>query len=203
MKSQKFAKDVLTCPSKTKCFPPRVSLPPDDEWFLTNLVPGSVFIPQTQHYFPQSIRFLGQDGGLSSPMRLKSIRHFVPLFRTSLLWSFRTSTNTMATLETLNFDNLALHSLPIDKETQNVIRQVKDACFTLVKPTKVNNPTLVAYSQEALSLLDLPPSEVTRPDFVQYMSGDKILPGSQTAAHCYCGHQQGYFSGQLGDGAAM
>lgn len=203
MKSQKFAKDVLTCPSKTKCFPPRVSLPSDDEWFLTNLVPGSVFIPQTKHYFPQSIRFLGQDGGLSSPTRLKSIRHFVPLFRTSLLWSFRTSTNTMATLETLNFDNLALHSLPIDKETQNVIRQVKDACFTLVKPTKVNNPTLVAYSQEALSLLDLPPSEVTRPDFVQYMSGDKILPGSQTAAHCYCGHQQGYFSGQLGDGAAM
>ena len=27
----------------------------------------------------------------------------------------------MATLETLKFDNLALRSLPIDKETQNVI----------------------------------------------------------------------------------
>lgn len=87
----------------------------------------------------------------------------------------------MTTLETLNFDNLALHSLPIDSETQNVIRQVKDACFSLVEPTSVNNPTLVAYSQEALSLLDLPPSEVKRPGFVQYMSGNKILPGSQTA----------------------
>ena len=95
----------------------------------------------------------------------------------------------MATLETLKFDNLALRSLPIDKETQNVIRQVEDACFTLVDPTPVRNPTLVSYSANALSLLDLPQSEVTRPEFVQYMSGNKLLEGSQTA-HRYCGHQQ-------------
>jgi len=109
----------------------------------------------------------------------------------------------MATLETLKFDNLALRSLPIDKETQNVIRQVEGACFTLVDPTPVRKPSLVSYSLNALSLLDLSQSEVTRPEFVQYMSGNKLLGGSQTAAHCYCGHQQGYFSGQLGDGAAM
>ena len=109
----------------------------------------------------------------------------------------------MATLETLKFDNLALRSLPIDKETQNVIRQVEGACFTLVDPTPVRNPSLVSCSLNALSLLDLSQSEVTRPEFVQYMSGNKLLGGSQTAAHCYCGHQQGYFSGQLGDGAAM
>lgn len=109
----------------------------------------------------------------------------------------------MATLETLSFNNLALRSLPIDKDTQNVIRQVKGACFTLVKPTPVENPTLVSYSSDALALLDLPPSEVNRPEFVQYMSGNKLLRGSQTAGHCYCGHQQGYFSGQLGDGAVM
>ena len=29
------------------------------------------------------------------------------------------------------------------------------------------------------------------------------MPGSETAAHCYCGHQFGVFAGQLGDGAAM
>ena len=33
--------------------------------------------------------------------------------------------STMATLETLNFDNLALKSLPIDPEEDNFIRQVK------------------------------------------------------------------------------
>ena len=109
----------------------------------------------------------------------------------------------MATLETLNFNNLALRSLPIEKNTRNVIRQVEGACFTLVGPTPVNNPTLVCHSLNALSLLDLSPSEVNRPEFVQYVSGNKLLRGSQTAAHCYCGHQQGYFSGQLGDGAVM
>ncbi len=57
-------------------------------------------------------------------------------------------------------------------------------------------------------------------------SGNKIIPGTEPAAHCYCGHQFGYFSyvclllvadlnwcvslsifvccsGQLGDGATM
>ena len=126
------------------------------------------------------------------------MNHITDNFITSMLHQ-----GLMATLETLTFKNLALRSLPIDKETKNVIRQVEAACFTLVEPTPVNNPTLVSYSSSALSLLDLPQSEVNRPEFVQYMSGNKLLRGSQTAAHCYCGHQQGYFSGQLGDGAAM
>ena len=39
--------------------------------------------------------------------------------------------------------------------------------------------------------------------FVQYFGGNSIMEGSQPAAHCYCGHQFGYFSGQLGDGAAI
>lgn len=33
--------------------------------------------------------------------------------------------------------------------------------------------------------------------------GNKLLPGAEPAAHCYCGFQFGYFSGQLGDGATM
>ena len=33
--------------------------------------------------------------------------------------------------------------------------------------------------------------------------GNRKLEGSVTAAHCYCGHQFGHFSGQLGDGAAI
>jgi uncharacterized protein YdiU (UPF0061 family) len=35
------------------------------------------------------------------------------------------------------------------------------------------------------------------------LSGNKLLPGSETASHCYCGHQFGVFAGQLGDGAAI
>ena len=40
-------------------------------------------------------------------------------------------------------------------------------------------------------------------ELADYFSGNKLLDGSETAAHCYCGHQFGYFSGQLGDGAAI
>ena len=109
----------------------------------------------------------------------------------------------MATLETLNLDNLALRCLPIDKEVKNYVRQVPGACFSRVEPTPVENATTVAYSTTAMSLLDLPEPELQRYDFAEFFSGNKLLPGTEPAAHCYCGHQFGYFSGQLGDGAAM
>ncbi|KAG2449256.1 hypothetical protein HYH02_006001 [Chlamydomonas schloesseri] len=107
------------------------------------------------------------------------------------------------TLETLNTDNLSLRALPVDPVEGGPVRQVEGACFSRVKPTPVNNPQLVVASPEALALLDIPASEISRPDFAQYFSGNKLLPGTDPAAHCYCGHQFGYFSGQLGDGATM
>ena len=109
----------------------------------------------------------------------------------------------MATLETLHMDNLALRSLPIDQELKNYVRQVSGACFSRVEPTPVENPSTVAFSRSAMSLLDLSEDELQRDDFSEFFSGNKILPGAEPSAHCYCGHQFGYFSGQLGDGATM
>uniref|UniRef100_A0A8C7I6N1 Selenoprotein O n=1 Tax=Oncorhynchus kisutch TaxID=8019 RepID=A0A8C7I6N1_ONCKI len=34
------------------------------------------------------------------------------------------------------------------------------------------------------------------------VNGSKVMPGSEPAAHCYCGHQFGSFAGQLRDRAA-
>lgn len=109
----------------------------------------------------------------------------------------------MATLETINFDNKVLKSLPLDTSEENHPRQVRGACFSLVKPTPLANPETVAYSTSAFELIDVPERELQRDDFAEYFSGNKHLPGSKTAAHCYCGHQFGYFAGQLGDGATM
>ncbi|KAL8622008.1 hypothetical protein ACOMHN_035536 [Nucella lapillus] len=109
----------------------------------------------------------------------------------------------MATLETLNFDNKALRDLPVDPNPDNRQKQVHGACFSKVQPTPVKNPQLVACSLPALKLLDLPPAEAQRPDFAEYFGGNRLLPGSEPAAHCYCGHQFGSFAGQLGDGATM
>ncbi|XP_033732941.1 protein adenylyltransferase SelO, mitochondrial-like isoform X2 [Pecten maximus] len=117
--------------------------------------------------------------------------------------SFHRSLNNMSTLETLNFDNLVLRSLPIDTESEIFTRQVSGACFSKMKLSPVENPTLVCHSSSALSLLDLKETEVHEKNFCEYFAGNKLIPGSEPAAHCYCGHQFGYFSGQLGDGAAM
>ncbi len=104
-------------------------------------------------------------------------------------------------MDNLNFTNDFIAKLPVEAETRNFPRQVQGAIFSPSHPTPVVNPSLVGYSSEALKLLDI--TEVPRPDFAEYVSGNLHVPGSQTISHCYCGHQYGLFSGQLGDGAAM
>eukprot|EP01113_Clastostelium_recurvatum_P039160 TRINITY_DN5950_c0_g1_i1.p1 TRINITY_DN5950_c0_g1~~TRINITY_DN5950_c0_g1_i1.p1 ORF type:complete len:323 (-),score=10.22 TRINITY_DN5950_c0_g1_i1:44-946(-) len=108
-----------------------------------------------------------------------------------------------STLETLQFDNSCLSKLPLDPNPQNYVRTVPGACFSRVTPTPVKNPRLVATSREALQWIGLDEAQVNRPEFVEYFAGNKVLPGSEPAAHCYCGHQFGNFAGQLGDGRAM
>ncbi len=65
-------------------------------------------------------------------------------------------------LEELNFDNLTLRALPVDDVFGGPVRQVEGACFSRVAPTPVANPQLVVASPDALSLLDIDPSEVGR-----------------------------------------
>ncbi|KAA8590637.1 hypothetical protein FQN60_014571 [Etheostoma spectabile] len=106
-------------------------------------------------------------------------------------------------LERLDFDNVALKKLPLDSSEEPGVRQVKGACFSLVKPQPLTKPRFVAVSHEALALLGLNGEEVMNdPLGPEYLSGSKVMPGSEPAAHCYCGHQFGQFAGQLGDGAA-
>jgi uncharacterized protein YdiU (UPF0061 family) len=37
----------------------------------------------------------------------------------------------------------------------------------------------------------------------ELLCGNMLFQGSNPISHCYCGHQFGYFSGQLGDGRAI
>ncbi|CAF1394016.1 unnamed protein product, partial [Didymodactylos carnosus] len=103
--------------------------------------------------------------------------------------------------QNIKFDNLALKTLPIDPVEENYTRTVSNACFSRVKPTPVKNPKLVACSSDALRLIGI--NNQNERELAEIFSGNRLLPGSEPAAHCYCGHQFGYFSGQLGDGATM
>lgn len=107
----------------------------------------------------------------------------------------------MATFETLKFDNLALRTLPLDSIEENYVRNVSGACFSHVPLAPLEKPTMMSYSMSAAELFDLPNSELERDEAAEYLSGSKHWPGTELAAHCYCGHQFGYFAGQLGDGA--
>ena len=106
-------------------------------------------------------------------------------------------------LQQLKFDNRFIRELPSDPEANNFCRQVEGACFSYVKPKSVTNPQLVAYSPQVANLLDLSSQACHSPDFVQTMSGNRLLSGMQPYATCYGGHQFGNWAGQLGDGRAI
>uniref|UniRef100_A0A7S3GPP3 Selenoprotein O n=1 Tax=Spumella elongata TaxID=89044 RepID=A0A7S3GPP3_9STRA len=106
----------------------------------------------------------------------------------------------------LQFDNRNIRNLPVEENLSKKSRQVPNAIFSLAEPTPVVKPVLVAASANVLAgLLGLePPHNSAEEDVLaEYFGGNKIIPGSRPAAHCYCGHQFGNFAGQLGDGATM
>jgi len=106
-------------------------------------------------------------------------------------------------LDDLIFDNRFIRELPADPETVNNRRQVFSACYSRVLPTKVANPQLVAYSREVAELLDLTEEVCQSADFTQVFVGNSQLPGMDSYAICYGGHQFGNWAGQLGDGRAI
>jgi serine/tyrosine/threonine adenylyltransferase len=114
--------------------------------------------------------------------------------------------NTLASptqLDQLVFDNRFVRDLPADPEAANFRRQVAGVCFSRVLPTAVVRPELVAYSTEVAELLDLSRQTCEAAEFVEIMSGNRVLAGMDPYATCYGGHQFGNWAGQLGDGRAI
>lgn len=112
---------------------------------------------------------------------------------------------TPTALELLPFNNTVLKKLPVDDSEEPGSRTVPAACFSRLGTLQpLVRPTFVALSCSALALLDLSVQDVLGdPLSPDYLSGSRLLPGSQPAAHCYSGHQFGLYASQLGDGAVM
>lgn len=105
-------------------------------------------------------------------------------------------------LQRLSFNNVVLRRLPVDVSLEPGSRTVRAACFSRAQPQPLLSPRFVAVSPRAVALLGLSAEDVLEdPHGAEYLSGSRVLPGSEPAAHCYCGHQFGMFAGQLGDGA--
>lgn len=106
-------------------------------------------------------------------------------------------------MKLLNFDNRFIRELPADVERGPGTRQVQAAAYSLVSPTPVSNPGLLAYSLEVARLLDLDNSDIQSSEFLKAFSGNALLPGMEPYAANYGGHQFGHWAGQLGDGRAI
>jgi uncharacterized protein YdiU (UPF0061 family) len=102
-----------------------------------------------------------------------------------------------------NLKNTFINELPGDQETDNTRRQVDEACYSFVNPTKTESPELVHYSKEVAEFLGLSESDCQSAGFLKTFTGNEIIENSKPYAMCYGGHQFGHWAGQLGDGRAI
>jgi len=106
-------------------------------------------------------------------------------------------------MKPMQFDNRFVASLAGDPKTSPGTREVLGAAYSLVDPTPVPEPRVIAWSAEVATLLDLDEGQIGSPQFAQVFGGNALLPGMQPFAANYGGHQFGQWAGQLGDGRAI
>lgn len=95
----------------------------------------------------------------------------------------------MHKLEHLNFDN--------------TFARLPQTFHSRIQPTPLPAPYLVSFNADAAGLIGLDANEAARPEFAEYFTGNRLLPGSEPLAMLYAGHQFGHFVSQLGDGRAI
>ncbi|WP_307726592.1 YdiU family protein [uncultured Massilia sp.] len=85
----------------------------------------------------------------------------------------------------------------------NSFAELPPAFYTRLMPTPLPSPSFIAASAPAAALAGLDPADLTRDDFVEVFSGNKVAVRSQPLSAVYSGHQFGVWAGQLGDGRAI
>ncbi len=96
---------------------------------------------------------------------------------------------------------MSAHTLS-DLRVVNSFADLPAAFYTRLEPQALNNPRLLHGNAEAAGLIGLDPSVLSTPEFLSVFSGARPLPGGDTLAAVYSGHQFGVWAGQLGDGRA-
>ena len=103
----------------------------------------------------------------------------------------------------LQFDNAFVRELPADTTLGSHVREVRGASYSLVSPTAVSAPRLIACSSEMASELGFSEDQVNSQRFADIFAGNALIEGMQPYAANYGGHQFGNWAGQLGDGRAI
>ncbi|MBS7566694.1 YdiU family protein [Mucilaginibacter sp. Bleaf8] len=92
------------------------------------------------------------------------------------------------------------NTFPGDQSGNLTPRQTPGVLYSKALPTPVNEPKLLAWSDDLAAELGLEkPNEAD----VNILGGNLVTPSMQPYALCYAGHQFGNWAGQLGDGRAI
>jgi uncharacterized protein YdiU (UPF0061 family) len=102
----------------------------------------------------------------------------------------------------MQFENTFVEALPGDHSGNTQPHQVHGALYSLVQPTPVRQPRLIAYSQEMAQRLAIE-AALNDPKFVDVLAGNRVTSEMKPYAANYGGHQFGHWAGQLGDGRAI
>ena len=100
-----------------------------------------------------------------------------------------TAAPALATHDPFGFDNTFAH-LP-------------EALYTRMAPTPVPEPRLIRVNAELARALGLDPEELTAPEGVEMLAGNRLPPSAEPLAMVYAGHQFGNWVPRLGDGRAI
>ncbi len=84
----------------------------------------------------------------------------------------------------------------------NTFASLPSDFYTRLPTTPLSAPRLVHASAEVAAVLGLPTEALDTQEFLDVVSGTKPMPGGDTMAAVYSGHQFGVWAGQLGDGRA-
>jgi serine/tyrosine/threonine adenylyltransferase len=113
------------------------------------------------------------------------------------------STSRLKKFSELPWESRFVEAFPGDVENKNFTRNVRNVCYSEVKPTPVPNPKLIGWSERLGDMLGI--SRPTQDDVLslELLSGNRVLPNQRTYSARYGGHQFGNWAGQLGDGRAI
>jgi len=84
----------------------------------------------------------------------------------------------------------------------NTYARLPERFYARVRPQPLTAPRLLHANAEVAALIGLDPAALSSDECLQVFSGARPLPGGDTLAAVYSGHQFGVWAGQLGDGRA-
>ncbi len=85
----------------------------------------------------------------------------------------------------------------------NSYARLPERMYARLRPTPVSSPQLIRLNEALARQLGLDPQDLSSPEGVAILAGNRLPQSGDPIAMAYAGHQFGNFVPQLGDGRAI